>query len=67
VLDGLRSFVPMDRHTTDLEDGVHDEHVRTTAKLLGDTAMVYTHLSQHSNESAEWNDFSATLVRVGHR
>jgi Protein of unknown function (DUF1579) len=44
-----------------LEDGVHDERVRTVTTLGGDSVITYTHYSQHSDEPAEWNDFSATL------
>jgi Protein of unknown function (DUF1579) len=49
-----------------LEDGTRDEQVRTITKIGSDT-VVYTHYSRHSNEPAEWNDFSAALVRAGHR
>lgn|GEM_PF-6147139 len=48
-----------------LEDGVHDEHVRTITKISGDHNHIsYVHYSRYSNESAEILDFEAELKRM---
>jgi hypothetical protein len=45
------------------EDGIRDENVRTVT-TVDPTRIVYEHYSRHSDEPAEWNDFSAVLRRV---
>jgi len=45
-----------------LEDGVHDENVRTITKL-GQDKVVYQHYSRYNNESAERMDVEIRLTR----
>jgi uncharacterized protein DUF1579 len=46
-----------------LEDGVHDENVRTISKLSDRNKVVYEHYSRYSNESAERMNVVITLTR----
>lgn len=52
-----KAFIP-------LEDGSHDEHVRTVTHIMAKNSISYIHYSQYSNEPEECNDFSAFLERV---
>jgi hypothetical protein len=51
------AFVP-------LEDGVHDENVRTITDLSDRNRVVYTHYSRYTNEPAERMDLEIILERV---
>jgi Protein of unknown function (DUF1579) len=46
-----------------LEDGVHDENVRTITRLNDRNKIVYEHYSRYSNESAERMNVVITLTR----
>jgi hypothetical protein len=47
-----------------LEDGVHDENVRTITKLGDRNKIVYQHYSRYNNEDSERMDVVITLTRV---
>jgi hypothetical protein len=47
-----------------LEDGEHDENVRTITKLGDRNKIIHEHYSRHSNENAERMDVIFTLTRV---
>jgi hypothetical protein len=51
-----KAFVP-------LEDGVHDENVRTIENLSDPNKIVHTHYSQKSNEPSERMQVEFTLTR----
>jgi hypothetical protein len=46
-----------------LEDGVHDESVRTVTSLKEPDRITYTHFSRYSNENAERMNVDITLTR----
>ena len=46
-----------------LEDGVHDENVRTITRLSDRNKIVYEHYSRYSNESAERMNVVIKLTR----
>ena len=46
-----------------LEDGVHDENVRTITDLRDPNRIVYTHYSRYNNETTERLDLEVTLTR----
>ena len=52
-----RAFIP-------LEDGVHDENVRTITSLKDPEKIVHTHFSKRSNETCERVDLMMTLTRT---
>ena len=64
------SFNPVTKEYTTsafipLEDGSHDEHVRTITKISGDNNHVtYVHFSRYSDEKEETLDFEADLKRI---
>jgi hypothetical protein len=47
-----------------LEDGAHDENVRTITRLGNRNEIQYLHYSRYSHESAETMDLDVTLTRV---
>jgi hypothetical protein len=47
-----------------VEDGVHDENVRTVTKIGDSNKIVYEHYSRYSNETTERLDLVITLTRV---
>ena len=51
------AFVP-------LEDGQHDEYVRTITKLINSGKMHYLHFSRFDYEKTERKDFEAILTRI---
>jgi hypothetical protein len=51
-----KAFIP-------LEDGVHDENVRTITNLKDPNKIVYTHYSRYSNQAMERMDVEITLTR----
>jgi Protein of unknown function (DUF1579) len=51
-----KAFIP-------LEDGVHDENVRTITNLKDPNKIVYTHYSRYSNQARERMDVEITLTR----
>jgi uncharacterized protein DUF1579 len=51
-----KAFIP-------LEDGVHDENVRTVTDLKDPSRIVYTHYSRYSHQSDERMDVQITLTR----
>jgi hypothetical protein len=52
-----KAFIP-------LEDGVHDENVRTTTSLKDPDKIVYKHYSRYSHEQAERLNLEITLTRI---
>jgi hypothetical protein len=52
-----QAFIP-------LEDGVHDENVRTITSLKDPEKIVHTHFSKRSNETCERVDLMMTLTRT---
>jgi len=46
-----------------LEDGIHDENVRTITRLNDPNRIVYEHYSRYNNESAERMNVVITLTR----
>jgi hypothetical protein len=46
-----------------LEDGIHDENVRTIISLKDPNKIVYTHYSRYNNETIERMDLEVTLTR----
>jgi hypothetical protein len=52
-----RAFIP-------LEDGVHDENVRTITSLKDPNKVVYKHYSRYSHEKAERLNLEITLTRI---
>jgi hypothetical protein len=52
-----RAFIP-------LEDGVHDESVRTITSLKDPDRVVYRHYSRYSHEEAERLNLEITLTRI---
>jgi hypothetical protein len=47
-----------------LEDGKHDEYVKTITKLISSDQIEYLHFSRFDYEKAERKDFEAKLTRV---
>ena len=47
-----------------LEDGVHDENVRTITRFAETRHMQYLHYSRYNGESGEHNDLTITLTRA---
>lgn len=50
-----KAFIP-------LEDGVHDENVRTITDLKDPKKIVYTHFSRYSNQAKEQMNLQITLT-----